>query len=205
VCDAHREACALEPNTVFASDEITACGACERHVCTRHSHPCVEDGRSYCDHDVMLLRNQPGKYVCREHGTICHVDQGAYRIGETTECPVCAKPTCQTHLRSCASCGRAVCIADLRNPNNPQKKCVTCSQLRETSEPDDHVIDAVAAALGGRQKPKRWRTARDATHTVVEVDLGWTRRLVLAVRHADNVADTGRRRSAIRSRALRLR
>jgi hypothetical protein len=204
VCETHRAQCAAEPNGIFASDEVETCSACERHVCARHSHACVEDGRLYCDHDVMLLRGQPPRYVCREHGTICHVDQSAYRIGETTECPVCAKPTCKAHVRNCASCGRTVCVADLRNPSSPHKKCITCSQLRETAEPDDHVIDAVAAALGGGQKPKRWRTARDATHTVVEVHLGWTRRLVLAVRHADNVADTGRRRSVISSKKLRL-
>jgi hypothetical protein len=204
VCDVHREQCAFEPNAIFASDEIEACSACARHVCARHSHPCIEDGRRYCDHDVMLLRDQPGRYVCREHGSICHVDQSAYRRGETSECPVCAKPTCTAHLRSCASCGRTVCVADFRNPNSPQKKCITCSQLKDTAELDDHVIDAVVATLGGRQRPKRWRTARDATHTVVEVDLGWTRRIVLAVRHGDNIADAGRRRSAIGSKRLRL-
>ena len=204
VCDAHREHCAFEPNAVFAFDEVASCSACERHVCAKHSHACVEDGRLYCDHDVMLLRGQAGKFVCREHGSICHVDQGAYRIGDTVECPVCAKPTCKAHLRNCESCGRAVCVADLRNANIPQKKCITCSQLRETAEPEDHVIDAVAATVGGRQRPKRWRTARDATHTVVELDLGWTRRIVLAVRHGDNVADAGRRRSAMGSKKLRV-
>lgn len=204
VCETHRDQCAFEPSATFASDEVAACSACERHVCGRHSHPCLEDGRLYCDHDIMLLRNRPGQYVCRDHGAICHVDQGAYRIGETVECPVCAKATCSAHLRNCASCGRMVCVADLRNPSSPQKRCITCAQLKADADPDDHVIDAVVAALGGRQTPKRWRTARDATHTVVEVDLGWTRRVVLAVRHRDNVADTGRRRSAIRSKPLRL-
>lgn len=204
VCETHRAECALEPGTTFASDELEACSACERHVCGKHSRACVEDGRLYCEHDVMLLRGQPGKYVCREHGAVCHVDQGAYRVGDTVECPVCARATCNSHLRTCGSCGRAVCVADLRNPSSPQKRCITCSQLRATTDPDDTVIDAVVKALGDRHKPKRWRTARDATHTVVEVDLGWTRRVVLALRHGDNVADTGRRRSAIRSKRLRF-
>ncbi len=201
VCDKHRDECAFEPGAVFASDEVVGCAACERLSCTKHSHTCVEDGRVYCDTHALKLRNEPGKFVCRAHSTICHVDQAAYRIGQTTDCPVCAKATCKSHLRGCGWCGRMVCVNDLDAAHN---RCSTCAQLRDIAEPSDRLIDAVASALENRPTPKRWRTARDATHTVVELDLGWTRRVVLAVRHGDNVASVGRTHSAVSSKTLTL-
>ena len=202
VCETHCTECASEPGANFASDEVAACTSCGRQVCSKHSHPCVEDGRLYCDKDVLMLRREPGKFVCRAHSAICHVDQSAFRIGETADCPVCAKATCNAHLRNCSLCGRAVCVSDL---NVAHGRCSTCTQLRDVAEPPDAVIDAVASALRDGHKPKRWRTARDATHTVVEVDLGWTRRAVLAVRHGENVASSGRAHSAIGSKKLNQR
>jgi hypothetical protein len=202
VCETHREECAFEPGALFASDEVGACTSCGRQACHSHSHPCIEDGRLYCDQDALMLSKQPGKYVCRTHSSICHVDQRVYRLGETVNCPVCAKATCTSHLRTCSSCGRKVCVSDM---HVAQSRCGTCAQLRDVAEPSDALIDAVVTALGARQTPKRWRTARDATHTLVEVDLGWTRRAVMAVRHGDNVADAGRAHSAIGWRDLVVR
>lgn len=202
VCETHSEECAFDPGAVFASDEVGACTSCGRKACSSHSHPCIEDGRLFCEKDALMLRNAPGKYVCRTHGTICHVDQGVYRLGETADCPVCARATCRSHLRTCNSCGRKVCVKDL---DVAQSRCGTCAQLRDVAEPADALIDAVVTALGAPHTRKKWRTARDATHTLVEVDLGWTRRAVLAVRHGDNVADAGRTHSAVGSRDLALR
>lgn len=34
-----------------------------------------------------------------------------------------------------------------------------------------------------------WKVARDATHLVIELALGWTRRTVLAVRHGEGKAE----------------
>ena len=202
VCEAHRGECAFEPGAIFASDEVVACTACGEHACTRHSHACVEDGQHYCDKHAVVLRTEPGKFACRAHSTICHVDQSAYRLGATAECPICTKPTCKAHLHVCEWCGRAICVSDM---NAMQSRCGTCATLRDVAEPPDRVVDAVASALESRTTPKRWRVARDATHTVVEVDLGWTRRAVFAVRHGDNVASVGRTHSAIRSKELNLR
>ena len=95
-----------------------------------------------------------------------------------------------------------VCISDMNTPHN---RCSTCTQLREVTQPPENLIRAVALALEERPTPKHWRTARDATHTVVELDLGWTRRVVLAVRHGDNVASVGRTHSAVTSKTMRLR
>lgn len=199
VCEHHRDQCAFEPAAIFASDEVGACTSCGRQACDRHSHQCVEDGRRYCDKDSIVLRNEPGKFVCRNHASICHVDEGAFRLGDTVDCPVCGKATCKKHLRSCTWCGRDMCVTDLSRPG---ERCITCTQLREVAEPPDAIVDAVASALASKGTPKRWRLARDATHTVVDLDLGWTRRVVLAVRHGDNVAHSGMSHSAIGSRKL---
>jgi hypothetical protein len=155
----------------------------------------------YCDTHSVMLRNSPGKFVCRTHAAICHVDQGVYRVGETTECPICTEQTCKAHLKSCEWCGRMVCVTDM---NAAHSRCQTCAQLRDIRQPPDNLVDAVASALTDRPTPKRWRTARDATHTVIEVDLGWTRRVVLAVRHGENVASVGRTHSAVGSKRLSL-
>jgi hypothetical protein len=202
VCETHREDCAFEPGAIFASDEIAACTSCGEQACDRHSHRCVEDGGVYCDKHALMLRNEPGKFVCRTHGAICHVDQAAHRLGQTSDCPVCAKGTCKSHSRACSWCGRTVCVSDM---NAAHSRCGTCAQLRDVSEPADNLITAAANALGDRPTPKRWRTARDATHTVLELDLGWTRRVVLAVRHGDNVASSGLTHSAIGAKRLTLR
>jgi hypothetical protein len=162
----------------------------------------VEDGRLYCEKDALPLRNTPGKFVCRAHAAICHIDQAAYRVGDTGDCPVCAKGTCKTHLRVCSSCGRAVCLTDV---SAARGRCSTCDQLRDIADPADALVNAVALALKDGPRPKHWRAARDATHTIVEVDLGWTRRAVVVVRHGENVASAGQLHSALGTRKLNVR
>jgi hypothetical protein len=74
--------------------------------------------------------------------------------------------------------------------------CQTCRKLAPDPDPEERLITAVLAANRGEPpKAKGWRTARDGTHTVVELDLGWTRRLVVAVRHGESRADVGMRRA----------
>jgi len=75
--------------------------------------------------------------------------------------------------------------------------------LTGTDDPPDNVIAAAAALVGERALPKHWKTARDATHVVVEVDLGWTRHIVFTVRHDDTVASGGRTHSILGSAPLR--
>jgi hypothetical protein len=200
VCQEHRTHCALEPEAIFASDEAQVCAGCGEHACDRHSQVCIEDGKRFCEKDIVPLRNEPGQFACREHHAICHVDQSAYRLGQTAECPVCERATCRAHLGSCSSCGRSVCVKDI----NPTGRCVTCASLRETSDPSNDVIAAAATLLGIRTRPKRWKVARDGVHTVVEVDLGWTRRVVFTVPHGDSVASGSRTHSVVTG-ALRRR
>jgi hypothetical protein len=181
------------------ADEVIQCASCEKYVCEHHGSICVEDGARHCREHMLKLRREPNKLVCREHGAICHVDRGAYRVAETQECPVCAKVTCRIHLAACGWCGRTVCLHDV---SGAQSRCRTCLHLRDRAELPAGVIDAVAAALPGRTAPKRWKSARDAVHTIVEVDLGWTRRAVLLVRHGDSVATVGRTHSVLNSKKL---
>jgi len=199
VCTVHRAECSFEPGTILASDEVWACATCGRRACARHSQVCVEDGQRYCDEHVLMLKGEPGKYVCKSHVARCHVDMAAHRLGATSTCPVCGRTTCKDHLRSCASCGRRVCVRDLGSGD----KCATCDRLTGTDDPPDNVIAAAAALVGERALPKHWKTARDATHVVVEVDLGWTRHIVFTVRHDDTVASGGRTHSILGSAPLR--
>ncbi|HKW45899.1 MAG TPA: hypothetical protein VJN70_00580, partial [Gemmatimonadaceae bacterium] len=200
VCEQHREQCAFEVGSIFAADELQECASCGARACATHSHTCLEDGRLHCDRDVIALRNEPGKHVCVTHGTICHVDRSGHRLSETVQCPVCAKPTCKSHVRACAWCGRTICLSDFKSMHS---NCLTCTQLKDLAEPSESLIAAVAKALEIDQRPSRWKTASDATHTIVEVHVGWTRRVVLAIRHADNGVEIGKTHSAVGSKKFR--
>lgn len=201
VCTAHQAECSFEPGAIFASDEVWPCATCGRRGCGRHSHVCVEDGGRYCDEHALLLRGEDNVYACKAHVARCHVDMGAHRIGTTAPCPVCDRTTCKQHLRSCSSCGRQVCVRDFVAHGD---HCTTCERLTTTGDPSDHVIAAAAALLGERPTPRRWKTSRDATHTIVEMDLGWTRRVVFLLRHGDTAASGGRSHSILGSSPLRL-
>ena len=200
VCERHRENCAFEPGGIFASDELEDCTSCGARVCATHSHACVEDGRLHCDRDVIALRNEPGKFACLTHGAICHVDRSGHRISETVQCPVCAKAACKLHVRACDWCGRTICLSDFKSMRS---NCLTCSQLKEIAQPSEELVAAVAKALETDQRPNHWKTARDATHTIVEVNLGWIRRVVLAIRHSDGGAEVGKTHSAVGSRRFK--
>ena len=200
VCERHRENCAFEPGGIFASDELQECGSCGARVCATHSHACVEDGRLYCDKDVIALRNEPGKFACLTHGAICHVDRSGHRTSDAVQCPVCAKAACKSHVRTCEWCGRTICFSDFKSMHS---HCLTCAQLKEVAEPSEELVAAVLKALQSDQHPSHWKSARDATHTIVEVHLGWTRRVVLAIRHSDNGAEIGKTHSAVASKKFK--
>jgi hypothetical protein len=48
VCEADRVACAHEPDTVFAVDEVSACPVCSRKACPAHFQECTSCGRRVC-------------------------------------------------------------------------------------------------------------------------------------------------------------
>ena len=144
VCAEHRAECALEPGAMVASDEVGSCSACGRSACNEHSQACVEDGRRYCHEHVLGLRAEPGVYACTAHGAICHIDRGAYRLGQVVACPVCARSACTTHSGTCQSCGRVVCLRDL---DVRRGTCVTCARLTAVAEPP--AAAGVPARIGG--------------------------------------------------------
>ena len=190
----------MEPGGVFAADELHECASCGAQICDRHSHACVEDGQLHCDKDVIALRNEPGKHVCLTHGAICHLDRSGHRVADMLQCPVCAKSACKLHVRACAWCGRMICLSDFKSMHS---NCLTCTQLKDVAELPEELIVPVTKALESETRPSRWKIARDATHTIVEAHPGWTRRVVLAVRHADNVAEIGKTHSVVGSKKLR--
>ena len=138
--------------------------------------------------------------ACAEHYSVCHVDGGTYTLSGTSPCPVCDKLTCATHFIRCGSCGRVVCAKDIMK----DEPCVTCQKLEATNDIGDDVIAASLTANEGQpMKVKGWRMSRDAQHRVVEADLGWTRKVVFAVRHGDSKADTVVRHSVLGSTVVK--
>jgi hypothetical protein len=69
--------------------------------------------------------------------------------------------------------------------------------LTTVADPDDLLIQAASHALSDDAKAKSWRAGRDATHRVVELDLGWTRRVVFTARHGSDVPDSVLRHSLL--------
>lgn len=206
VCERDRAACAHEPNAVFAADEISACATCGLGGCDRHLGTCAVDGRRHCTAHLVPLGDVPGGLGCGAHHTVCHVDGRAFSPDGTAPCPVCAERACDAHRRACGHCGRSVCAREFGGahaggaPAGDAGRSVTCRQLAETRDPGDGLLLAASAAQGGRARG--WRTARDATHTVFELDLGWTRRLVLAVAHGADRADVAVAHSLLGSRRV---
>jgi hypothetical protein len=51
-CAEHRAACALEPDAIFASDEVEACPVCGKGACAQHRGACGYCGRQVCTADL---------------------------------------------------------------------------------------------------------------------------------------------------------
>jgi hypothetical protein len=192
LCEAHRTLCVAEAGVVVGTDEVVPCATCGGSVCQADRARCTTDGAEHCRTHLVALSDRPGELACQQHHVRCHVDGAACSPAGAPACPICLKPACARHTRECASCGRTVCRTDLGGDT----RCATCRSLTPDPDPEDRLIEAVLHANRGEPpKAKAWRTARDGSHTVVELDLGWTRRLVVAVRHGESRAEVGRRRA----------
>ena len=202
VCESHRASCVLEPGSILASDEVFQCTLCGKKVCNRHASRCAAHDSFFChDHLVPLLDTQ-GDMGCPEHHSVCHMDDSTYSVSGTSPCPICDKLTCANHLNRCGSCGRAVCRKDKADG----QICITCKKLEVTTDVDDNIIEASLGANDGEpMKVKGWRLSRDAKHRVVEADLGWTRKVIFALRHGDSQPDTVVRHSLLGSKEVRKR
>ncbi|MGH7547061.1 MAG: hypothetical protein ACREMM_02650, partial [Gemmatimonadales bacterium] len=193
VCARHRAACAEEPAALFASDEVGPCASCGKSVCADHSAECLEDRERHCVTHLEPLLDVKGSYGCPPHRKQCHVDGQAFSLTGVKQCPICGKDACARHRAPCGYCGRHVCTTDLGRPEPPRqsRRCSTCRQLVGVSDPPDEVVTAALTATGGELKSSRsWRTARDRSHLVVELDFGLTRKTVFTVPHGDTVPDS---------------
>jgi len=194
VCGRHLAGCAYEPATLFASDEVAACASCGKLVCAGHSAECIVDHERHCVTHLAPLLDANGAYGCAAHRAECHVDGAAFSRSGVSECPVCGLGACASHQADCGYCGRLVCSADLGavEPDGGLRRCVTCAQLAVSSETSDAAVvaAALAASDGAPKTTRSWRIARDVTHSVVELDLGRSKKTVVALRHGDLVADS---------------
>lgn len=199
ICETHRSSCAEEPGSVLAADEVAACATCGRSICGVHGGRCDADGAIHCNSHLESLADRTGGRGCEKHRTACHIDGVNFTLAGTRACPVCGKPTCERHTVACGYCGRQVCAPDVE-----ERRCLTCRRLEETADPADDLIQASLVASGGEPpKAKGWRTAQDASGTVVELDLGWTRRLVFSVQHGEMRPKTALQHSVLGTRRVR--
>jgi hypothetical protein len=198
VCEKDRAGCAFEPTAVFAIDEISACSECGLKGCDQHVLPCDADGRKFCHTHLLEPRDKPGARVCREHHTICHVDGAPFTATGTKDCPACGKRACPEHSRDCRTCDRSICTGD----SAADGRCSTCTRLTTTPEPSDDVIAAANRLFESAGRAKSWRTARDASHTIVEADLGWTRRVTFVLRHGEQRAERANSTSMLGAKKL---
>ncbi len=195
----HQARCGAEPELLFASDELEACGSCGDKFCRDHSVACYSDGAAFClDHAVGL---REGEYSCAEHHGVCVVDQRAERSSALTRCPVCASSACSQHLVECKSCGATVCDNDY---DAKPKTCNTCGALRAVAQPDDALLDALAELVPNSGSPLRWEVARDATRRVSRVTLSrWGKAVTFAVDHGSAFAGSAIQHGLVLSKRLR--
>src|SRR3989449_10127446 len=140
------------------------------------------------------------RLVCGRHRAGC-VEEAMtlFASDEVEQCPVCGKDACAQHRAACGYCGRHVCTADLEQPS---RRCATCAQLATIADPPEHVVTAARAVMGGGapRASRAWRIARDKSHLVVELDLGFRRKAVFTVRHGDQAPDSVVRHSLLGSK-----
>lgn len=198
VCERHRARCIHEPEALYAADEVAPCVTCGKLTCSLHSAECFEDTRRHCNTHLRPLLDTNGAYGCATHRKECHVDGQAYSLAGVEPCPVCGRDACARHRAVCSHCGRHVCTADVAGE---PRRCSTCAQLVAVVDPPADIVQAALAATGsGSRTARSWRIARDHTHVVVELDLGWSRRAVLTLRQGETVPESVVRHSLVGSK-----
>ena len=203
LCAACLKYCEGGTNEPVGVDEVTQCASCGKSVCTAHQAVCVVDGQVHCSRHLRRT-DTSRRLVCGRHRAGC-VEEAMtlFASDEVEQCPVCGKDACAQHRVACGYCGRHVCTADLEQPS---RRCATCAHLATIADPPEHVVTAARAVTGagaGAGAPKvsrAWRIARDKSHLVVELDLGFRRKAVFTVRHGDKVPDSVVRHSLLGSK-----
>jgi len=152
----------------------------------------VVDGQVHCSRHLHRT-DASRRLVCGEHRAACGEEPSAiFAADEVEACPVCGKDACAQHRAACGNCGRQVCTTDLAQ-QSPSRRCATCTQLAAIADPPQEVVTAARGLTGRSGAPKAsraWRIARDRSHVVVELDLGWRRRTVFTLRHGDTVPES---------------
>ncbi len=199
LCAACVKYCEGGTNEPVGVDEVTPCASCGKSVCTAHQALCVVDGQVHCSRHLRRT-DTSRRLVCGRHRAGC-VEEAMtlFASDEVEQCPVCGKDACAQHRVACGYCGRHVCTADLAQPS---RRCATCAQLATIADPPEHVVTAARAVTGaGAPRASRaWRIARDKSHLVVELDLGFRRKAVFTLRHGDKVPDSVVRHSLLGSK-----
>src|SRR5213083_9760 len=199
LCTACLKYCEGGTNEPVGADEVTQCASCAKSVCTAHQAVCVVDGQVHCSRHLRRT-DTSRRLVCGRHRAGC-VEEAMtlFASDEVEQCPVCGKDACAQHRAACGYCGRHVCTADLEQAS---RRCATCAQLATIADPPEHVVTAARAVMGGGapRASRAWRIARDKSHLVVELDLGFRRKAVFAVRHGDQVPDSVVRHSLLGSK-----
>jgi len=199
LCTACLKYCEGGTNEPVGADEVTQCASCSKSVCTAHQAVCVVDGQVHCSRHLRRT-DTSRRLVCGRHRAGC-VEEAMtlFASDEVEQCPVCGKDACAQHRAACGYCGRHVCTADLEQPS---RRCATCAQLATIADPPEHVVTAARAVMGGGapRASRAWRIARDKSHLVVELDLGFRRKAVFTVRHGDQVPDSVVRHSLLGSK-----
>ena len=192
LCTACVRYCEGGTNEPVGVDEVTQCASCSKSVCTAHQAVCVVDGHVHCSRHLHRT-DASRRLVCGEHRAACAEEPAAvFAADEVEACPVCGKDACAQHRAACGYCGRQVCTADLKQ-QSPPRRCATCAQLAAIADPPQEVVTAARGLTGRSGAPKAsraWRIARDRSHVVVELDLGWSRRTVFTLRHGNSVPET---------------
>lgn len=196
VCMSHRATCEDEPHSVLASTEVAACSTCGRIVCDLHGGTCASDKERHCASHLRPLPDEPDILLCEKHRDTCHVGSEIHRVEDLSLCSLCSRRVCRAHCKDCRHCGRAICARDVLDG-----LCRTCARLAADENPDERLISSALYANGG-EPPGRgsWKTARDAAHTVVEINFGWSRKLVFSVPHLDSKPTTVVRHSLFGSK-----
>jgi len=198
LCAACLRHCEGGTNEPVGVDEVAHCASCGKTVCTAHQAVCAVDGQVHCSPHLRRT-DQSQRLVCARHRAACALESGTlFAADEVGACPICGKGVCQTHRAACAHCGRSVCAADV---SAEARRCATCVQLAAVSDLPQAVVAAALAATGsGPKASRRWRMARDRSHVVVEMDLGWKQTAVVTLRQGDNAPDGVVKHSPLGSR-----
>jgi len=183
LCAACLRYCEGGTNEPVGVDEVAQCASCGRSVCTAHQAVCAVDEQIQCSRHLRRADGS-GRLVCEQHRAACVAEpEAVFAADEVSACPVCGKTACSQHLVACGYCGRQVCTSDLAQESG---RCATCARLATGEPPADMVAALLPTAPSGKRS---WRMAKDRTHVVLELNVGWRRRTVFTLPHGASEPD----------------